>query len=260
MTNKLKILEYAAGIILIILIISFFVWYQPVTGTTVSVLFIGNSFTSVNDLPKTVSEIAKSLRDRVNYDSYTPGGYKLSDHIKDQQALHKIQAQPWDYVVLQEQSQLPSFITSQVNQETTPFVVGLDKLIHQNHSATKTVLYETWGYQDGDSQNCPVVPGVCDYQGMQARLTQAYQSLAAQISADLAPVGEAWATVRATHPEIQLYQSDGKHPSEAGTYLAACVFYETLFHKPVTGATKLSLDASQANTLQQIAQETVFPK
>jgi len=75
----------------------------------------------------------------------------------------------------------------------------------------------------------------------------------------LAPAGEAWQLARQTHPEINLY-ADDRHPSTAGTYLAACVFYITLFNKPVTGATSLTLDKSQAKILRQIAEQAVLEK
>ena len=36
-------------------------------------------------------------------------------------------------------------------------------------------------------------------------------------------------------PEPELYFSDGSHPSPAGSYLAACTFYATLFHASPVG-------------------------
>jgi len=59
---------------------------------TISVLFIGNSYTSVNDLPKTVSDIALSQGDIINYDMAAPGGYTLQQHTTDQTTLAKIKA------------------------------------------------------------------------------------------------------------------------------------------------------------------------
>jgi hypothetical protein len=42
------------------------------------------------------------------------------------------------------------------------------------------------------------------------------------------PAGEAWARARALRPEIELYDPDGTHPSDLGTYLTACVFIATI--------------------------------
>src|SRR6478609_9270196 len=63
----------------------------------IHVLFIGNSFTYVNDLPKMVAELAKAGRQRpLRYDQETPGGCTLEKHWKDGKALAKIQSRQWD--------------------------------------------------------------------------------------------------------------------------------------------------------------------
>src|SRR5262245_9941274 len=72
----------------------------------IHVLFIGNSFTYVNDLPRMVAELAKAGKQRpFHYDQETPGGYTLEQHWKNGKALAKIQSRQWDFVVLQDQSQ-----------------------------------------------------------------------------------------------------------------------------------------------------------
>jgi len=228
-------------------------------GITVSVLFLGNSLTSVNDLPKTISNLAQSLGDTVEYDAYDPGGYTLKQDSQDQTALDKIKSRPWDYVVLQEQSEMPALQDSRVSNEVIPYALQLDSLIHPQRSVAKTVFFETWGYKDGDAQYCASTPTLCNYTVMQNQLTKSYHLMAQKTGALLAPVGEAWQTVRQTHPEIPLY-GDDRHPSPEGTYLAACVFYETLFKKDVAGASSLTLDKFRAKILQQVASQTVLGK
>lgn len=44
----------------------------------------------------------------------------------------------------------------------------------------------------------------------------------------LVPVGPAWEAAQEARPDIQLYASDGIHPSASGVYLTACVFYTSL--------------------------------
>jgi len=56
---------------------------------------------------------------------------------------------------------------------------------------------------------------------MQAQITQAYRAIGAELHAPVAPVGDAWAIVVVEHPEIPLWQNDGSHPTEQGTFLAA---------------------------------------
>ncbi len=228
-------------------------------GSTISVLFLGNSLTSVNDLPKTIADIAQSLDDSVKYDAYDPGSYTLKQDTTDQTALSKIKSQPWNFVVLQEQSEMPALQDSRVNNEVIPYALQLDSLVHPLGSTTKTVFFETWGYKDGDPQYCTYSPTLCNYTAMQNQLSKSYYEMVQKTGALLAPVGEAWQVVRQTHPEIQLYQDD-RHPSTAGTYLAACVFYVTLFNKSVANASPLTLDPPTAKILRQIAEQTVLGK
>ena len=68
---------------------------------------------------------------------------------------------------------------------------------------------------------------------MQQQLTEkTYLEMADVLDAYCAPVGEAWRRVHAECPSLQLYNSDGSHPSPAGSYLAACVFYAIFFGEP----------------------------
>jgi hypothetical protein len=265
-TSRKKVLTAAVVAVLLLaaaVTVRFF-WPKPSagrptgSGTGISVLFIGNSYTAVNDLPKTLADIAASLGDRVDYDAVTPGGYTLQQHSQDQTTLAKLRSKSWNFVVLQEQSQLPAGPDDSVNLYVKPAAAGLNRLIHEADPAAQAVFYETWGRKDGDKTTCPTNPETCSFDGMQARLTRAYEDLAAANSAALAPVGEAWATARQEHPEIELYNADGSHPSPAGTYLAACVFYVTLFHRSPASADALGLPPAQAAQLQDIALRTVL--
>ncbi|MCX6197843.1 MAG: hypothetical protein NTY88_01300 [Bacteroidetes bacterium] len=118
------------------------------------ILWLGNSYTSVNNLPKMFHDLALSGGDSIIYDSNTPGGYTFNQHSVNTTTIQKIYSQPWDYVVLQAQSQEPSFPPSQVQTETFPYARTLDSLIHDNDSCTKTVFYLTWGKKYGDLANC----------------------------------------------------------------------------------------------------------
>jgi hypothetical protein len=56
-----------------------------------------------------------------------------------------------------------------------------------------------------------------------------------------------------------LYQSDNSHPSAAGSYLAACTFYASIFHTSPIGFTYSGgLNQSTATFLQTIASNTVL--
>lgn len=77
-----------------------------------SVYFIGNSYTSYNNLPALIKNAAQSTGDILTYEQTTPGGSSLQDHMYNQTVTDKINSKAWDYVVLQEQSQRPALESS----------------------------------------------------------------------------------------------------------------------------------------------------
>ena len=75
---------------------------------SINVLFIGNSYTATNNLPQMISNIASAMGENMTYSSNTPGGCTFMQHCSNA-SMTMIQQGSWDIVVLQEQSQLPSF-------------------------------------------------------------------------------------------------------------------------------------------------------
>lgn len=224
------------------------------------ILFIGNSYTSVNDLPTTLKNLALSMGDTLEMDSNTPGGMTFNAHTNDATTLAKIQLGGWDYVVLQAQSQEPSFDPSQVAVDTYPYAKKLDSLVHVSNPCAETIFYMTWGRKNGDASNCAVYPPICTYNGMQQRLRESYLEMAMNNNATCAPAGVAWKKVRDTYPLIELYNADESHPSVGGTYLVACTFYSSLYHRSSVGSTYIpsGLLATDATNLQTIGSNTVL--
>lgn len=226
---------------------------------TRKVLFIGNSYIYTNDIPGLLKGLVDADGDTIIYDSYTPGGYTLEGHSTDANTLAKIKSNKWDMVILQEQSQKPSFPTSQVAIEVYPFAKKLDTLIRNNHACSETMFYMTWGRKNGDAGNCGFHPPVCTYAGMQAELHKSYMQMAQDNKGVIAPVGVAWKELRDSLPTIDLYSSDESHPSVAGSYLAACVFYASIFHRNPHGNSFTStLSATDAERLQYYAGKVVM--
>ena len=222
------------------------------------VLFLGNSYTYVNNLPQLIKDIALANGDTLLFDSNCPGGQTYQGHFNDVTSLSKINAQAWDCVVLQAQSQEPSFSPSQVNSQTLPYAVRLDSIIQQNNACTETLFFETWGRKNGDASNCGSYAPVCTYLGMQDRLRASYKLFADTTYSIMSPAGEAWRKSIALNPGLELYQSDQSHPSLEGSYLTACVFYEVLFHKSVlTNTYTAGISTGAVSFLQQIAHDVV---
>lgn len=201
---------------------------------TKRVLFLGNSYTYVNNLPQMVADVAISTGDTLIFDNNAPGGHTFQGHSTNAISLAKIALGNWDYVVLQEQSQLPSFPLSQVEADVFPYAHILDSLINAKNLCAETVFYMTWGRKNGDASNCASWPPVCTYSGMDSLLNLRYSLMADNNNAIISPVGAVWKYIRQNFPLIDLYQADGSHPSVAGTYAAACSFYTTLFRKDPT--------------------------
>ncbi|MBX7241897.1 MAG: cellulase family glycosylhydrolase [Bacteroidia bacterium] len=224
-----------------------------------NMLFLGNSYTAVNNLPQLLYNLALGTADTIDFDSNTPGGYTFNLHTTNATSLAKIQQKPWDYVILQEQSQLPSFSPAQVATDVFPYAKILDSLIHKNNACAKTVFYMTWGRKYGDAQNCASYPPVCTYAGMSGRLRNSYVQMADMNEALVAPAGMAWMASRAADSTINLWSADNSHPSIEGSYLTACVFYATIYEKtPVGLPFTAGLPQTTAGFLQQIAHQTVF--
>jgi len=226
---------------------------------TKRVLFIGNSYIYTNNLPQMVSNCATSTNDQLIYNSSAPGGHTFEQHSTNTSTLEKIQIGDWDFVVLQEQSQLPSFPEAQVAQSVYPFAHFLDSTIEIHNPCAKTLFYMTWGRKNGDAQNCPNWPPVCTYEGMDSLLNLRYMTMAEQNNAEVAPVGALWRHLREQNPEIDLYNSDLSHPSVAGTYAAACAFYVSIFRKDPTLITwNSTLSATDAAIIRNAAKFVVF--
>ena len=204
---------------------------QTVNNHKCNVLFIGNSYTYVNSLPQITKDVAASVGDTLDTDSNTIGGYTFEMHLQNAVTLSKIESGSWDYVVLQEQSQLPSFPIEQVDTEVFPYAKTLDSLVHAYNSCGRSMFYMTWGKEFGDTSNCASWPPVCTYDGMDSLLRLRYIMMADSNNAVLSPVGAVRHYIIEHYPSIALYISDQSHPTPAGTYAAACTFYTAIFKK-----------------------------
>jgi len=226
---------------------------------TKKVLFIGNSYTGVNNLPLLVQNIAIDMGDVLVYDSNTPGGFRLMNHATHTTTLNKINAQAWDYVVLQAQSQETSWSNAQMQTELYPYAAALSNAIRANNDCAQPMFYMTWGRENGDSSNCGSAPWVCTYEGMDDAIKNTYNFMAANNEAEVAPVGAVWRYIRTHYPTIDLYAADGSHPSLEGSYAAACVFYTMIYKKDPLGINwNSSLSTLDADRIKMATKNIVF--
>ena len=272
-----------------------------------AILFVGNSYTHGNNLPGMVQAMYESssphsgrlLGDRtIVIQRHTFGGCTLKRHIEEEGTLDRIRERQWDVVVLQEQSLTPVVMR--------PAMFEAARTLHNaiEGQSARTVFYLTWARQhipemqeglklpqsfDVTEPPSPEVRGSLSYArrmfglvrteadfkdwaaenrlGLEEGLNGAYFGIAEELGAETAPVGVAWRSAYGEPNPPTLHAADKSHASPAGTYLAACVFYATLFNEtPVglparlelEGEVLVSLTQEDADRLQRIAAETVL--
>lgn len=237
--------------------------------TALHVLFVGNSYTYYNDLPSVVADLSRASREaqRVAPEQVLFGGHTLEMHLARGDALAAIRRGGWNVVVLQEQSTRPIDAPSATLRDV-PRLAAETRAV-----GARLALYLTWAREARPLS--------------QDTLTMTYTSAATATGALIVPVGEAWRRARADpavgvalrEAQLSLFDADGSHPSPAGTYLAAVVFFSTLFRTspiglppttrrtldeprpgPPAGATRLALPVSLARELQRVAWEVVQPR
>lgn len=223
------------------------------------VLFIGNSYTYVNELPRLIEQSATSAKESrvLETEMVAVGGATLESHWEGGRALAAVRKGPWDFVVLQEQGTRPLAQPEVMYRYARLFDAEVKR------AGAQTVFYLTWA-RLGQEQ-------------LQGTRSEAYLSIARELGARVAPIGTVWQQVRRESPGIKLYSEDGAHPSPAGTYLAACVFYVTFYGKSPEGLSRQlfstrfgtaeegpriaagSLSPSEAEIIQQTAWRLTRP-
>ena len=214
------------------------------------VLFVGNSHTHLNSMPAMIAELAAATPGArpFFFKMEAPGGATFGDHLKAGRVTKLLAEQVFDYVVLQEQQQMPSYGRQQRQDQFEAPAGTLDVMIRA--AGAKTWLFLTHARRDGDRDNRPDDT----YTQMQARLRDGYRDLARAIGAPIVPVGLVWERVVRTDPDLSLWAPDGYHPSPLGSYLAACVFYKAFYDRsPEGNPFRSSLTPDQAARLQRAA-------
>ncbi|MBT3658071.1 MAG: hypothetical protein HN544_07750, partial [Euryarchaeota archaeon] len=201
------------------------------------ILLMGNSYVASNSLHNLIDGVMSAASTPANVSSLNGGGMLLSQHASNvassgHQWNTTLNNGVWDWVVLQDQSQVPGLPrtdTYWINSKDG--AVELAEVIEDNGG--ETVLMMTWGRRAGDSVNTQRFP---DFSTMQDELASGYLDYRDNITANgdkawIAPVGLAFEHI---HDNIvadggtptdsgntfyDLYSSDGSHPSLSGSYL-----------------------------------------
>ncbi|MEM7430675.1 MAG: DUF4886 domain-containing protein [Pseudomonadota bacterium] len=206
------------------------------------ILFVGNSFTYYNNsLHNHYRRLLRGLSEPVEPGTVrakTISGGRLPEHGAG--LLSMLDGESWDIVILQGHSRVP------LEDDTEAGLRSAAETYAESirDAGAEPVLFMTWAYTDR--------PEMTD------RIDAIYSSLGEELGAKVAPVGLAFAAVTDARPEIALRTDDRRHPSLAGTYLAACVFVAVLRGESPEGNNYVAdLDPDVAAFLQSAAWQTV---
>lgn len=211
----------------------------PVTAD-ISLLFMGNSHTSFNDLTKMVADMVRAGKPGITVSSVeAPGWLFLEERVQDAPSMDLLRSQNWSFVILQAQK----YSSSGQFEYSTEEAKELIRISRAQHAVP--VMFPEWPRRDVDETQ---------------RIFDLHVSIAQAEPACVAPIPQAWDLALARDPSLTLHAADGNHSAPAGAFLAALVLYAT-----ITGQSPLNLptfaqypvDAALQATLRGIAAETV---
>lgn len=228
--------------------------FQPATFAQNRVLFVGNSFThgtggegafAVGGIPTIFDAMARAGGhvDPVTV-SRTVGGADYEHHSGDITTLATINLDQWTHVVLQNYSLEPTHLDEGSVDDHVVFGLSLFDQILANNPNSEVILYETWSRADWN----PLITGVTSGTGFkstgefQEELRSNYSLLADVLdfmhpdasAVRIGPVGDsieaAGGLLPTSDPDyMELLDEEGYHANDNGYYLAAAVFYSTIY-------------------------------
>ena len=223
-----------------------------------SILFIGSSYFSYNNLPGMFAELAHANSKNIYIDNYIVNGKFLDYHASNPSTLNKINEKDWDYVILQGVGRQMAYPEVFRDHPAYPALKTLHDKISENSESTKMIFCLPWAFEDGMAW----LEGWTDlYDDMQKKIYKNTLVYADEIGFMIAPVGMAWYRVleEKNYPLHYLHLSDWNHPSLRGSYLMACVIYSTIYRESSSGIKYYSnIPKDEALYFQDVASSTVL--
>ncbi len=223
--------------------------FQPM-----NVLFIGNSYTHMNDMPDLFGRLAESKGVKINVVMSAKSNHTFRMHCERPELFETIKSRKWDYVIVQGFSRELSFDPASIDTASIPYFQRIADSIYANNPCTNILLYMTWGYRNG----YPIREETNTYEKMQDKIVAGYKYLSELYNLPIVPVGNVYREIRKNYPEINLYRDDDQHPTLAGSYAIACSFYTAIFKSSPENSFYSSLDEKTAKVIQKTAFNYVY--
>lgn len=219
------------------------------------VLFIGNSYTIMHDLPGLVAQLGSQAGIEVHAEMLATGGQDFEYHLARSKTVAVLGQRDWDVVVLQSHSLDPLRNPEGFHEAGK----GLVELVRE--SGASPVLFETWARKSGHNLYNYFEPTGGSPDAMFSAVRDEYFSLADETGVEVVEVGKAWREMRKHAPELDPYASDAAHPGRLGAYLTANVFFAALTDVSPVGNVEplMGIDPAAAALIQAQAAEVVDP-
>ena len=212
----------------------------PVLEADISLLFMGNSHTSVNNLPGMVAAMVRAARPgRTVRAVEAPGWMFLDERAADAPSVELLREGGWTFVVLQAQK----YSSSGLFDYPIDGAVSLVRMARGVHAVP--IMFPEWPRRGVDETR---------------RIYDLHVSIALREPACVAPIPQAWDLALARNPALVLHDSDGNHSAPAGAFLAALVIAATMTGVPpdqLPDLGNLGVDTALQPELRAAAADTV---
>ncbi|MFH2096261.1 MAG: T9SS type A sorting domain-containing protein, partial [Bacteroidota bacterium] len=239
----------------VLLILYANLWSQD----TVSIFFIGNSFTYFNNMPGMVEDFAAEAGIPCYVQMHAPGGASVGDtanyaHMDDPFVYDQINSSDWDFIVVQDNQGrfvLDYGVFSGASRTIEGHLMLRDSALANNH-CTRMVWFAGWGWKNGYPPYGNTGTEVIQ------RIWANYTFLNDTAGEIISPIGAAWIRAINQLPQVDLWAADETHPSVYGSYLTAGVIFTSIFRvNPVQLTYNAGINASEAEQLRTYAWEAV---
>lgn len=200
--------------------------YDTSKRPALNLLFIGNSYTFVNNMPDMIKILAEhdpNAHFRIETEMFVAGGATLGHLASQPTSMTILTKKQWDYVILQPQS---LWATSNDKAHFTDVALSL-WIPAIERSGAKPIFFMTWPRQPNTHwYGSPEYTDLKSPFYMHQRTKANSEFLARKHNLLIAPIGEYWVHATENHPKLNIYDKDGTHPTPEGSLLTALVFYK----------------------------------